>query len=229
MKMMIEVKNATKKFKEYRALDSVNLSFEAGKIHGIIGRNGSGKTVLFKCICGFLKLDEGEIFVAGKKIGKELEAPQNAGVIIETPGFLPGYTGYQNLKFLACIHNKIQKKEIREAIQRVGLDPMSRKHVGKYSMGMKQRLGIAQAIMEMPELLILDEPLTGLDNQGAADIRALFLQLREEGKTILLASHSREDIGILCDTVTEMDQGKVLRKSMVQRCSAQTEKPGKTE
>ncbi len=206
----IEVRHVTKKFKEYKALDDVSLSFEAGKIHGIIGRNGSGKTVLFKCICGFLKLDAGEILVEGKKIGKEIEAPPRVGVIIETPGFLPGYSGYQNLSFLACIRNEIGKQEIRDVIRRVGLEPKSRKHVGKYSMGMRQRLGIAQAIMEAPDLLILDEPMNGLDNQGVSDMRKLFLELKEQGKTILLASHNREDISTLCDTVTEIDRGKLL-------------------
>ena len=216
MELMIEVKNAEKKFKEYRALDDVSLSFEKGKIHGIIGRNGSGKTVLFKCICGFLKLDAGEILVSGKRIGKDIEAPQDIGVIIESPGFLPNYSGYRNLHFLACIRNKVHKNEIQEIMKRVGLDPKSRKHVGKYSMGMRQRLGIAQAIMEEPSLLILDEPMNGLDNQGVADIRALLLKLKEEGKTILLASHNREDIEVLCDTVVEIDQGKVIREEIMQ-------------
>ena len=206
----IEVRHVTKKFKEYRALDDVSLSFEAGKIHGIIGRNGSGKTVLFKCICGFLKLDAGEILVDGKRVGKEIETPSRVGVIIETPGFLPGYSGYQNLRFLACIRNEIGKQEIWDVIRRVGLEPKSRKHVGKYSMGMRQRLGIAQAIMENPDLLILDEPMNGLDNQGVSDMRELFLELKGQGKTILLASHNREDISTLCDTVTEIDRGKLL-------------------
>ena len=213
MDNMVEVRGVTKKFKEFKALDQVSLSFERGKIHGIIGRNGSGKTVLFKCICGFLKMDEGEILVDGKRIGKEIEAPQDVGVIIENPGFLPGYSGYQNLSFLACIRNKIKKKEILEVIERVGLDPKSKKHVGKYSMGMRQRLGIAQAIMEDPSLLILDEPMNGLDNQGVQDMRELFLKLKEEGKTILLASHNREDIAVLCDTVVEIDHGRILEET----------------
>ncbi len=213
MDNMVEVRGVTKKFKEFKALDQVSLSFERGKIHGIIGRNGSGKTVLFKCICGFLKMDEGEILVDGKRIGKEIEAPQDVGVIIESPGFLPGYSGYQNLSFLACIRNKIKKKEILEVIERVGLDPKSTKHVGKYSMGMRQRLGIAQAIMEDPSLLILDEPMNGLDNQGVQDMRELFLKLKEEGKTILLASHNREDIAVLCDTVVEIDHGRILEET----------------
>lgn len=210
MDYMVEVKSVTKKFKEYKALDQVTLRFEKGKIHGIIGRNGSGKTVLFKCICGFLKIDEGEILVDGKRVGKDIEAPPDVGMIIENPGFLPGYSGYQNLNFLACIRNKIKKKDILAVIERVGLDPKSKKHVGKYSMGMRQRLGIAQAIMEDPSLLILDEPMNGLDNQGVQDIRELLLNLKEEGKTIILASHNKEDISVLCDTVAEIDHGRIL-------------------
>ena len=212
MEYKIEIRNAEKNFKDMKVLDQVSLAFEPGKIHGIIGRNGSGKTVLFKCICGFLKLDRGEILVDGKKIGKEIETPEHMGIIIENPGFLPSYSGYYNLNFLAMINKKIGKNEILKAIERVGLDPKSKKHVGKYSMGMRQRLGIAQAIMENPELLILDEPMNGLDNQGVQDIRKLLLELKEEGKTILLASHNREDISVLCDTVTEIDHGKIIEQ-----------------
>ena len=168
--------------------------------------------MLFKCICGFLRLDEGEILVDGKKIGKETESPEDLGVIIESPGFLPGYSGYQNLSFLAGIRGKIHKKEIRQVLKRVGLDPDSKKHVGKYSMGMRQRLGIAQAIMEEPHLLILDEPMNGLDNHGVKEVRELLLKLKEEEKTILLASHNREDISVLCDTVAEIDKGKIISR-----------------
>ena len=156
MEKMIEISHVSKSFQTYRALDDVSLDIEKGKIYGIIGRNGSGKTVLFKCICGFLKTDSGEIKVDGKTIGKEIEAPQNAGIIIENPGFLPAYSGYQNLKFLADINKKIGKQEIRNVLEKVGLDPAMKKPVGKYSLGMRQLLGIAQAIMENPSLLILD-------------------------------------------------------------------------
>ncbi len=210
MQNIIEVRNVTKQFKEFKALDDVSLSFERGKIHGLIGRNGSGKTDLFKCICGFLKTDKGEITVNGKRIGKDIEAPKDIGVIIETPGFLPNYNGYQNLNFLAGINGKIKKEDILRVIRRVGLDPKSKKHVGKYSMGMRQRLGIAQAIMENPELLILDEPMNGLDNQGAQDVRKLLMELREQGKTIILASHNKEDIAVLCDTVAAIDRGRII-------------------
>ena len=211
MEEKIRIENVTKKFGSYAALDGISLNFEKGKIHGIIGRNGSGKTVLFKCICGFLRVDGGAVLVNGKQIGKEIEAPESIGAIIETPGFLPGYSARQNLQFLAGIRGKIGKKEIDEAIRKVGLDPEAKKHVGKYSLGMRQRLGIAQAIMEDPELLILDEPFNGLDNQGVQEMRQLFLKLKDEGKTILLASHNREDIAALCDTTVEIDRGKIVK------------------
>jgi len=201
------IQEATKKFKNAVPLDKVSVSFEAGKIHGIIGRNGSGKTVLFKCICGFMPLTSGLISVDGKQIGKEIDVPHDIGIIIEAPGFLPNYSGYGNLKLLSQIRRKIDDTQIRDTLKRVGLDPESKKWVSKYSLGMRQRLGIAQAIMEDPSLLILDEPMNGLDNHGVEDVRQLLLKLKEEGKTILIASHSSEDIAMLCDTVCEMDAG----------------------
>ncbi len=208
----IEVHGAVKKFREFTALDHISINFEKGKIHGIIGRNGSGKTVLFKCICGLLRLSEGEILVDDKRMGTDMDILPNVGIIIENPGFLSGYNAYRNLEFLAMINGKIGKKEIDSAIEKVGLDARSKKKVGKYSMGMKQRLGIAQAIMENPDLLILDEPMNGLDNQGVADIRTLLLELKRQGKTILLSSHNKEDISVLCDTVAEMDHGQIIRR-----------------
>ncbi len=204
---ILVAENATKKFKNATALDSVSISFEAGKIHGIVGRNGSGKTVFFKCICGFMPLTSGVILVKGRRINKEIDVPQDIGIIIEAPGFLPNYSGYKNLKLLAVIRNKIGETRIKDCIKRVGLDPESKKPVGKYSLGMRQRLGIAQAIMEDPSFLILDEPMNGLDKHGVEDVRNLLLALKDEGKTILIASHNSEDIVALCDTVCEMDAG----------------------
>jgi ABC-2 type transport system ATP-binding protein len=204
---VLVIQNATKIFRDVKALDRVSLTLAAGNIHGIIGRNGSGKTVLFKCICGFMPLTSGQIFVGDKQIGKEIDVPDDVGIIIEAPGFLPHYSGYRNLELLALIRNKIGGARIKDTMRRVGLDPDSKKWVGKYSLGMRQRLGIAQAIMEDPSFLILDEPMNGLDRHGVEDVRQLLLQLRNEGKTILLASHSHEDISILCDTVFEMDAG----------------------
>ncbi len=190
-------------------LNDINITFERRKIHGLIGRNGSGKTMLMKCICGFVKPTSGEILVDEKRIGKDCDFPENAGIIIETPGFIPYYSGYKNLKLLADLRGKIMRDDIRKTMQQVGLDPDLRRHVRKYSLGMRQRLGLAQAIMENPDILILDEPMNGLDKDGVADMRKYLLDLKSKGKTILIASHSAEDIDVLCDTVCEMDKGKL--------------------
>ncbi len=209
MESIIKVDNVIKKFGSEIALNNVSIEFERGKIYGIVGRNGSGKTVLFKTIIGFLKPTSGRVFVGGKEIGKDTDFADNIGIIIETPGFLSSYSGYKNLEYLASIKNIIGKKEIKESMERVGLDPGSKKKVGKYSLGMRQRLGIAQAIMENPDILILDEPMNGLDNQGVEDVREILLNLKDEGKSIILASHNKEDIEVLCDEVYEMDHGKL--------------------
>ena len=195
MENCIEVQNVVKRFRDQVVLKNVSISFEKGQIHGIVGRNGSGKTVLFKCICGLMHPEEGVILVNGKRVGRDVDMPEDIGAIIEAPGFLPNYSGYKNLRFLANIRRKIGKEEILSVLKTVGLDPESRKHVGKYSLGMRQRLGIAQAIMEDPEILILDEPMNGLDNAGVQDIRALLLELKAQGKTILLEPQPRGHCG----------------------------------
>lgn len=212
MEEVIRVENVTKKFGEVTALNRINISFERGKIYGIIGRNGSGKTVLFKTIIGYLKPTGGRVVVRGKEIGKDIDFAENMGIIIENPGFLSGYTGYKNLEYLAGIRKIIGKEQIKESMRRVGLEPDSKKKVGKYSLGMRQRLGIAQAIMENPDILILDEPMNGLDNQGVEDVRGILLKLKEEGKTIILASHNKEDIALLCDKVYEMEHGEIRKR-----------------
>ena len=209
MESIIKVDNVIKKFGSEIALNNVSIEFERGKIYGIVGRNGSGKTVLFKTIIGFLKPTGGRIIVDGKEIGKDTDFADHIGIIIETPGFLSAYSGYKNLEYLASIKNRIGKNEIKKSMERVGLDPNSKKKVGKYSLGMRQRLGIAQAIMENPDILILDEPMNGLDNQGVKEVREILLNLKEEGKSIILASHNKEDIEALCDEVYEMDHGKL--------------------
>ena len=203
----ISVQNVSKSFGQERVLKSVSRDFEKGKIHGIVGNNGSGKTVLMKCICGFLIPTEGTVTVNGRRVGRDVDFPPDLGIIIETPGFLPNITGVKNLEILASLNKKIGLREIAAAIRRVGLDPLMKKPVGKYSLGMRQRLGIAQAIMENPSLLILDEPLNGLDKHGVMEMRQLIKGLKEQGKTILLASHNQGDIDELCDTVCEMDAG----------------------
>ncbi|MBC8539237.1 ATP-binding cassette domain-containing protein [Christensenellaceae bacterium NSJ-63] len=207
MDVAVSVQGLYKSFGEDEVLKGVTRDFEEGKIHGIVGNNGSGKTVLMKCICGFLRPTRGKVLVRYREVGKDMDFPENMGIIIETPGFLPGLTGMKNLRLLASLQKKAGNETIAETIRRVGLDPALKKPVGKYSLGMRQRLGIAQAIMENPSLLILDEPLNGLDKHGVQEMRALIKGLRDEGKTILLASHNQGDIDELCDTVCEMDGG----------------------
>ena len=204
---VITVKDLCLTIKKTEILKNITVDFAKGRIHGLIGRNGSGKTMLMKCICGFVKPTSGEITVDGKRIGKDCDFPPNIGIIIETPNFIPYYSGYKNLKLLADLNKKIKTEHIKEVMVQVGLDPESKLHVRKYSLGMRQRLGLAQAIMEDPELLILDEPMNGLDKDGVKDMRKYLLDLKEQGKTILIASHNSEDIETLCDTVCEMDKG----------------------
>lgn len=207
MRTVVEVKQVSVSFGGEHVLKEVSCSFEEGKIYGIVGNNGSGKTVLMKCICGFLIPDKGTVTVNYKRIGKDVDFPEDVGLIIETPGFLPNLTGFRNLEILASLRQKIGKSEIRETLLRVGLDPDLKKPVAKYSLGMRQRLGIAQAVMEDPSLLILDEPFNGLDKQGVASMHRLIGELKAEKKTILLSSHSQRDIDVLCDVVYEMDAG----------------------
>ena len=207
---MIEIENLTKTFGTQTVISDVSGIFYPGKIYGFVGRNGSGNTVLMKMILGFIKPTSGTIKVNGKQVGKEIDIPDDIGAIIETPGFLPEYSAFQNLKLMAMIRGKITNERIRETIKLVGLDPDSKKHVGKYSLGMRQRLGIAQAIMEDPQILLLDEPLNGLDNEGVEEMRNVLLKQKEQGKLIIIASHSKEDIDILCDEIFRFDHGKII-------------------
>ena len=205
----IEVSHIFKSFKGTEVLKDISLHCEPGYIYGFVGHNGSGKTVLFKCICGFLSCDKGEIRIDGRLMGKETDMLANAGIIIEEPGFLRKWGAYHNLEFLYTIRNKKNKAYLYSVLEKVGLEPKLRRPVGKYSLGMKQRLGIAQAIMEDPDILILDEPMNGLDKSGVEEMRELFLEMKSKGKVILLASHNREDINILCDEVYEMENGSI--------------------
>ncbi len=215
--MNIEIKDLTKVYGEVTVLDNVSMSLSSGSIYGLVGRNGSGKTMLLKHILGFVHPTSGFVRVNGQVVGEDIDIPQNVGAIIENPGFLPEYTGFKNLKFLAMIHGKADNEAIKEAIRLVGLDSDSKKKVGAYSLGMKQRLGIAQALMENPDILLLDEPLSGLDNEGVEEMHQVLLQLKEAGKLIVIASHSKEDIDILCDEVFRFDKGKLISYEFVEK------------
>lgn len=206
----LEIKSITKKFKEGMALADISLHAESGEIIGFVGHNGSGKTVLFKCICGFYAVNSGEILINDKKVGIGDEMPRNIAFTIEEPSFWEEYSGRKNLEFLYELRHKRDKEYIRNIMEKVKLDYDSNKKVGKYSLGMKQRLAIAQVLMEDTPILIFDEPMNGLDRQGISEIRELILEEKKKGKIILLASHNSKDIEYLCDKVYELENGRII-------------------
>lgn len=208
----IQLTNISKTFGKQTVLQPLTMGFEEGMIHGIIGRNGSGKTVLMKMILGILQPTTGTVIVGDKRIGKDVDFPESAGAIIETIEFIPYMSAYQNLADIAAMRGNLSKTQIKEVLEMVGLGNVGRKHVSKFSMGMRQRLAIAQAVMESPKLLILDEPMNGMDEKGVEEMRRLILARKAAGTTIILSSHNIEDIRILCDQVYRIDAGVVMRK-----------------
>lgn len=209
MKTFIKMEHITKRFKSKVIFEDISLHVKQGETVGIVGANGSGKSVLLKILCGFEKPDSGQVFVRGKKLGDRRDFPENVGVFINAPGFIGIYSGFLNLKFLADIRGKIGEKEIKNAMSRVGLDPDNKTKVDHYSLGMKQKLGLAQAIMENQDILVLDEPFNALDYKTYEDIREIIRQLKAEGKTILLISHRYRDIELLCDCVYAIEECKL--------------------
>ena len=208
--MYIEIKNLTKEIKGSVVLSNINLRLEQGKIYGIRGKNGSGKTMLMRAICGLILPTEGTIDINGEILGKQISFPRSIGVLIENPSFLPDYTGFRNLKTLAEIQGKIDDDKIRAAISKVGLDPDDKKKYKKYSLGMKQRLGIACAIMEEPDIVLLDEPINALDEKGVELVRGILQELKARGAIVMVACHDREELEALSDEIFEMEAGKIL-------------------
>ena len=206
----IQLTNISKTFGKQTVLQPLTMGFEEGMIHGIIGRNGSGKTVLMKMILGILQPTTGTVIVGDKRIGKDVDFPESAGAIIETIEFIPYMSAYQNLADIAAMRGNLSKTQIKEVLEMVGLGNVGRKHVSKFSMGMRQRLAIAQAVMESPKILILDEPMNGMDEKGVEEMRQLILARKAAGTTIILSSHNIEDIRILCDQVYRIDAGVVM-------------------
>ena len=212
MSEYIQLTNISKTFGKQTVLQPLTMGFEEGMIHGIIGRNGSGKTVLMKMILGILQPTTGTVIVGDKRIGKDVDFPESAGAIIETIEFIPYMSAYQNLADIAAMRGNLSKPQIKEVLEMVGLGNVGRKHVSKFSMGMRQRLAIAQAVMESPKILILDEPMNGMDEKGVEEMRRLILARKAAGTTIILSSHNIEDIRILCDQVYRIDAGVVMRE-----------------
>lgn len=205
----IEIQHVSKTLKKQKVLDDICMEMDQGNIYGIVGRNGSGKSVLMKSICGLLVPDEGTIWVNGKRVGKDVDFPENTGALIEQCNFVPYMSGIKNLEMLAKINKKIGRQKIKRNMEMVGLSPDSKKWVYGYSLGMKQRLALVQAFMEDPEVLILDEPMNSLDSEGVALVRDLLKNKKEEGKLVILSSHYKEDIDYLCDHVFLMEAGMI--------------------
>lgn len=206
--MVIDIENVSKIIQGVTVLDGVNLHMESGNIYGLLGRNGSGKTMLMRVLCGLVRPSEGKITIDGAQQWKDFSYPEDLGMLIETPTFLPEFTGYENLKMLSSIRKIISGEDIRQALRKVGLDPDDKRVTKKYSLGMRQRLGIACAIMERPKLLVLDEPFNGLDVDGYALVNDILLEEKEKGTLIMLACHDREELEHLSDVIYKVEQGR---------------------
>lgn len=209
--MKLVVKNVSKNIKGNTILSNVNLELESGHIYGFVGVNGSGKTMLFRAISGLMKVSEGEIFLDEKKLHKDMKVLPNLGIIIENAELYPELTGFENLKLLAKLNGKIGENEIREAITKVGLNPDDKRTFKKYSLGMKQRIVLAQAIMEKQDILLLDEPTNALDEEAVYTIRKIIQEEKQRGALILIASHNKEDIHLLSDEVYYVKNGTVTK------------------
>lgn len=205
----IQVKHMNKIIKKKVILDDINITLQSGFIYGLYGRNGCGKTMLLRALAGLIYPTDGKIVFDEKELHKDMDFPENMGVVIENVELLPQHDAYTNLKLLADIRKKIGEKEIKEMLKRVGLDPDDRKKAGKFSLGMKQKLAIAQALMEKPEIILLDEPTNALDQESIEEIRKILIEKREQGCIILLASHNKEDLSILADKIIMMKEGKI--------------------
>ena len=210
--MVIKLTNVSKVIKKAKVLDNVNLELTSGKVYGLKGKNGSGKTMLMRVICGLISATEGTVEIDGKILGKDMTFPDSVGVLIENPAFIGNYTGFKNLKVLASIQNRVDDEHIREVIHQVGLDPDDKRPYRKYSLGMQQRLGIACAIMEHPDLILLDEPINALDPSGVARVETIVRDERERGAIVVVACHDAEELDLLADEIFVMAEGRLISR-----------------
>lgn len=208
--MNIQLKNVTKKLSGVSVLDDITYEFKGNKIYGLRGKNGCGKTMLMRAISGLMQPTDGEIIINGKVLYKDITIPESIGVLIENPSFLKEYTGFRNLKLLAEIKKCIDDEQIRECLTEVGLDAYDKRTVKKYSLGMRQRLGIAAAIMEKPEIILLDEPINAIDEAGVENIRKLLVSLKDEERIIIVACHDRDELDFLADEIVCLEAGRIV-------------------
>lgn len=209
MGTVVRLEDYCKSFKSAEVLKNINLTLESGKVIGLKGKNGSGKTMLMRAISGLILPTLGKVYINDKELGRHISFPPSIGILIENPSFISNYTGFKNLKILASIQNRISDDEIRDAIRKVGLDPDDKRTFKKYSLGMKQRLGIAAAIMERPDIVILDEPINALDEAGAGLIKGLLDELKANGSLIIIACHDTEELNYLSDEIYEIYDGEI--------------------
>lgn len=212
MENRIVITNLTKKIKGATVLEDINLEFTGGKVYGLSGKNGCGKTMLMRSICGLIRPTNGEIEINGKILWKDISFPESVGALIENPAFLGGYTGFKNLRILADIKGGTSDEQIRDAIEKLGLDPDDKRKYRKYSLGMKQKLGIACAIMESPDVVILDEPINAIDEKGVQLVEEVLNELKEQGKIIIIACHDKEELELLSDEIFYMEEGRIVQK-----------------
>ena len=215
--MYLEMKDVTKRIRGTTVVDKVGFTMEKGRVYGLWGKNGSGKTMILRLLAGLILPSEGEIRIDGKCLGKDMDFPESLGLLIENPSFISYETGFQNLAYLAHIRKRVSDQQIRETLEAVGLDPDDQRTFRKYSLGMKQRLGIAAAIMEKPELLLLDEPFNALDTKGVAQVKALLKAMKAEGTLIVLACHDREEMEELADEVFLIEEGRITGHESVDK------------
>lgn len=227
MGTVVRLEHYTKNFKKVTVLDDISLTLESGKVIGLKGKNGSGKTMLMRAISGLILPTSGKVFINDKELGKQISFPPSIGLLIENPSFIANYTGFKNLKILASIQNKISDEEIREAIRKVGLKPDDPRTFKKYSLGMKQRLGIAAAIMEKPDIVILDEPINALDEAGAGLIKGILDELKANGSLIIIACHDTEELNYLSDEVYEIYEGQLVDKEAAEAAKKAIEEANK--
>lgn len=211
----IKIENVSKKIKSNMILKNIDMELTSGHIYGFRGKNGCGKTMLMRCICGLIIPTEGKIIINGKELHKDIKIPESIGALIENPAFLPQYTGFKNLKMLASLKGKINDEEVKLAIKRAGLDPDDKRTYKKYSLGMKQKLGIANAIMGEPDIIVLDEPINALDEISVENVKKVFLELKEKGRLIIAACHDREELEYLCDIIYELKDGEIAGMEMM--------------
>lgn len=211
--MVIKLTNVSKTIRKAKVLDNINLEFTSGKVYGLKGKNGSGKTMLMRAICGLITPDSGIIDINGKILGKDISFPESIGVLIENPAFIGNYTGFKNLKVLASIQNRIGDEQIRKALEDIGLDPDDKRTYRKYSLGMKQKLGIAAAVMENPDIIILDEPINALDDVSVEKVHDILEEQKKRGAVIIIACHDKEELDQLSDEIIEISDGRIINKT----------------